>query len=119
MGRVRDQQELKPTDITLEPPAILHFPTYSYLTCTNSPSHRSHLSVLAPEVRVNAVCPGPINSRWIKQGNPDWDIAEMVADFPIPKASEPDDIADAVLFFSTGTTMATGQVLAIDGGQTL
>ena len=43
----------------------------------------------------------------------------MVADFPIPKASEPDDIADAILFFSTGTTMATGQVLGIDGGQTL
>jgi 3-oxoacyl-[acyl-carrier protein] reductase len=80
---------------------------------------KSLARVLAPEVRVNAVCPGPINSRWIKQGNPDWDIAEMVADFPIPKASEPDDIADAILFFSTGTTMATGQVLGIDGGQTL
>ncbi len=80
---------------------------------------KSLARVLAPEVRVNAVCPGPINSRWIKEGNPDWDIAEMVADFPIPRASEPDDIADAVLFFSTGTTMATGQVLSIDGGQTL
>ena len=80
---------------------------------------KSLARVFAPEVRVNAVCPGPINSRWIKQGNPDWDIAEMVADFPIPKASEPDDIADAILFFSTGTTMATGQVLGIDGGQTL
>jgi 3-oxoacyl-[acyl-carrier protein] reductase len=80
---------------------------------------KSLARVLAPEVRVNAVCPGPINSRWIKQGNPDWDIAEMVADFPIPKASEPDDIADAILFFSTGTTMATGQVLGVDGGQTL
>lgn len=80
---------------------------------------KSLARVLAPEVRVNAVCPGPINSRWIKQGNPDWDVAEMVADFPIPKASEPDDIADAVLFFSAGTTMATGQVLGVDGGQTL
>ncbi len=80
---------------------------------------KSLARVLAPEVRVNAVCPGPINSRWIKEGNPDWDIAEMVANYPIPRASEPDDIADAVLFFSTGTTMATGQVLSIDGGQTL
>lgn len=80
---------------------------------------KSLARVLAPEVRVNAVCPGPINSRWIKQGNPDWDIAEMVAGFPIPKASEPDDIADAILFFSTGTTMSTGEVLGVDGGQTL
>jgi 3-oxoacyl-[acyl-carrier protein] reductase len=80
---------------------------------------KSLARVLAPEVRVNAVCPGPINSRWIKQGNPDWDIAEMVADFPIPRASEPEDIADAILFFTSGTTMVTGQVLGVDGGQTL
>ena len=80
---------------------------------------KSLARVLAPEVRVNAVCPGPINSRWIKEGNPDWDIAEMVANFPIPRASEPEDIADAVLFFSSGTTMATGEVLGVDGGQTL
>ena len=80
---------------------------------------KSLARVLAPEVRVNAVCPGPINSRWIKQGNPDWDIAEMVADYPIPRASEPDDVAEAVLFFSTGARMVTGQVLGVDGGQTL
>ncbi|MCP4944159.1 MAG: 3-ketoacyl-ACP reductase, partial [Planctomycetaceae bacterium] len=29
------------------------------------------------------------------------------------------DIADAVVFFSLGTTMATGQLLSVDGGQTL
>ena len=80
---------------------------------------KSLARVLAPQIRVNAVCPGPINSRWIKQGNPDCDIDEMVADFPIPKASEPDDIADAVLFFACGTSMATGQILTVDGGKTL
>ena len=80
---------------------------------------KSLARVLAPEVRVNAVCPGPIDSRWIKQGNPNWDLDAMVADYPIPKASQPDDIADAVLFFATGTTMATGQILSVDGGQTL
>lgn len=80
---------------------------------------KSLARVLAPEVRVNAVLPGPINSRWIKQGNPDWDINEMVANYPLPRASEPADIADAVLFFALGTTMATGQLLSVDGGQTL
>lgn len=74
---------------------------------------------LAPDIRVNAVCPGPINSRWIKEGNPDWDIDEMVSRYPLPRASQPDDIADAVVFFATKAKMATGQVLAIDGGQTL
>ena len=80
---------------------------------------KSLARVLAPKVRVNAVCPGPINSRWIKEGNPKWNLEKMVADYPIPKASEPDDIADAVLFFACGSSMATGQVLSIDGGQTL
>jgi 3-oxoacyl-[acyl-carrier protein] reductase len=80
---------------------------------------KSLARVLAPAVRVNAVCPGPIDSRWIREGNPDWDLNEMVADYPIPKASQPDDIADAVLFFAIGSNMATGQLLSIDGGQTL
>ena len=80
---------------------------------------KSLARVLAPQVRVNAVCPGPIDSRWIRQGNPDWDLGQMVAAYPIPKASQPDDIADAILFFAVGTSMATGQILSVDGGQTL
>lgn len=80
---------------------------------------KSLARVLAPQVRVNSVCPGPINSRWIREGNPDWDIDDMVADYPIPKASEPEDIADAVLFFALGTSMTTGQIMSVDGGKTL
>ncbi len=80
---------------------------------------KSLARVLAPKVRVNAVCPGPIDSRWIREGNPNWDINQMVANFPLPRPSQPSDIADAVLFFALGTSMATGQLLTIDGGQTL
>lgn len=74
---------------------------------------------LAPKIRVNAVLPGPIDSRWIRQGNPDWDLAQMTADYPLPRPSQPDEIADAVIFLATGTSMTTGQLLAVDGGQTL
>lgn len=80
---------------------------------------KSLARALAPGIRVNAVCPGPIDSRWIREGNPGASIESMVADYPLPKASTPDDIADAVVFFSVGTSMATGQLLSIDGGQTL
>jgi len=80
---------------------------------------KSLARVMAPKVRVNAVCPGPIDSRWIREGNPDWDIEAMVASYPIPKASQPEDIADAVLFFALGTSMTTGQILAVDGGLTI
>lgn len=80
---------------------------------------KSLARVLAPEVTVNAVCPGPIDSRWIRQGNPNWNLDEMVADYPIPRASQPDDIADAVIYFCHNNTLATGQILSVDGGQTL
>jgi 3-oxoacyl-[acyl-carrier protein] reductase len=80
---------------------------------------KSFAKSLAPNVRVNAVCPGPIDTRWIKEGAPSLDLGKMVAGYPLPKASQPDDIADAVIFLAIGTTMATGQLLTIDGGQTL
>lgn len=74
---------------------------------------------LAPKIRVNAVCPGFIDSRWIRQGNPDWNLDDMVKDVPIPRASSPDDIADAIVFLASGTQMTTGQLLDVDGGQLL
>lgn len=80
---------------------------------------KSMARALAPEIRVNAVLPGPIDSRWIREGDNDWDLAAMTADFPIPRASSPDEIAEGVLFLAVGTSMTTGQLLAIDGGQTL
>ena len=80
---------------------------------------KSLARVLAPQVTVNAVCPGPIDSRWIRQGNPDWDLDAMVADYPIPRPAQPDDLADAVLYFADSNSLATGQILTVDGGQTL
>ncbi len=80
---------------------------------------KSLARVMAPKVRVNAVCPGPIDSRWIREGNKDWDLEKMTADYPIPRPSQPDDIADAVIFFATGTSMVTGQLMVIDGGRTM
>lgn len=80
---------------------------------------KTFAQTLAPKIRVNAVLPGPIDSRWILEGNNDWDLGEMTASYPIPRASQPDEIADGVIFLSTGTAMTTGQLLSIDGGQTL
>ncbi len=74
---------------------------------------------LAPKVRVNAVLPGPIDSRWILEGDNDWDLAEMTAEYPIPKPSQPSDIAAAVVYLAVETRMTTGQLLTVDGGQTL
>ncbi len=80
---------------------------------------KSLARALAPKIRVNAVCPGPIDSRWIREGNPNWDLNTMVSGLPIPRPSLPCDIADAVLFLAIDAKMVTGQLLSVDGGQTL
>ncbi|MEM7386271.1 MAG: SDR family oxidoreductase, partial [Verrucomicrobiota bacterium] len=80
---------------------------------------KSLARALAPNVRVNAVCPGPINSRWLREGMTEEAINDRVANFPIPRLSQPEDIADTVFHLATGTAMTTGQLLVVDGGRTM
>ncbi len=78
---------------------------------------KSLSKALAPEVRVNAVAPGPVKTRWLKNHQPMIDAA--VALTPLRRAADPTDIADAVLFLALGTTLMTGQIVVVDGGRTL
>lgn len=80
---------------------------------------KSLARALAPSVRVNAVCPGPINSRWLLRNMTPAELQAMTDDFPIPRPAEPDDIADAVIYLATGTSLTTGQLLIVDGGRTM
>ena len=80
---------------------------------------KSLARALAPEIRVNAVCPGPIDTRWLRGWKSADEIESLVAGYPIPRAAQPDDIADAVLYLATGTTLTTGQLLVVDGGRTM
>lgn len=80
---------------------------------------KSLARALAPEIRVNAVCPGPIESRWMTNWMTPDEIKKLTAHDPIPRSSTPDDIADAILFLATGTQMTTGQCLVVDGGRTI
>jgi 3-oxoacyl-[acyl-carrier protein] reductase len=70
-----------------------------------------------PDVRVNAVAPGPINTRWLK--GREAHVAKFLEQAPLGRAADPDDIADAVIYLATGTTLTTGQVLVVDGGRTM
>jgi 3-oxoacyl-[acyl-carrier protein] reductase len=80
---------------------------------------RSLARALAPEIRVNAVCPGPVDSRWLRAVMSEAELAERTASYPLQRPAQPDDIADAVLFLATGTSLATGQCLVVDGGKTM
>jgi 3-oxoacyl-[acyl-carrier protein] reductase len=70
-----------------------------------------------PEVRVNAVAPGPILTRWL--AGREAHVAKYLEQAPLGRAADPDDIADAVVYLATGTTLTTGQVLVVDGGRTM
>jgi 3-oxoacyl-[acyl-carrier protein] reductase len=70
-----------------------------------------------PEVRVNAVAPGPILTRWLE--GREAQIAKFLEQAPLGRAATPDDIADAVVYLACGTTLTTGQVLVVDGGRTM
>ena len=78
---------------------------------------KSLARAFAPEVRVNAVAPGPILTRWL-EGHEDM-VQKAVAITPLKRAADPGDVADAVAFLATGTTLVTGQVLVVDGGRTM
>ncbi len=78
---------------------------------------KSLARVLAPEVRVNAVAPGPVRTRWLagREGM----IEQSLRQTPLGRAAEPDDIADAVVFLALGQKLMTGQVVVVDGGRTM
>jgi 3-oxoacyl-[acyl-carrier protein] reductase len=75
---------------------------------------KSLARVFAPQVRVNAVAPGPVLTRWLLP-HPKM-IERAVSMTPMRRAATPDDIADTVVFLARGTSLMTGQVVVVDGG---
>ncbi len=71
---------------------------------------------LGPEVRVNAIMPGPFRTDISRN----WDheaFAERARTFALRRAGEPEELASAVLYFaSDASSFTTGSVLAVDGG---
>ena len=71
---------------------------------------------LAPDIRVNAVAPAVVKTRFasaLYEGRE----AEVSASYPLERLGEPDDVAAAVAYLaSADAAWVTGQVLTLDGG---
>ncbi|HWW21155.1 MAG TPA: pteridine reductase [Steroidobacteraceae bacterium] len=72
---------------------------------------------LAPEVRVNAIAPGPV--LWPESGIGQERQQKILAQTPLQRPGSPEDIVRAVLFFATDAPFVTGQILAVDGGRSI
>ncbi|WP_155057977.1 SDR family NAD(P)-dependent oxidoreductase [Streptomyces blattellae] len=80
---------------------------------------KSLARALAPQIRVNAVCPGPISTDWMRGVLSEEEIEGLAAGYPIPRVATADDVADAVFYLTALTSLTTGQCLVIDGGATI
>jgi len=66
---------------------------------------------LAPEVRVNAVAPGVVDTEWTSTWSREHK-QRAIERAVLKRICIPQDIADVIVFLCVGTTMVTGQTVA-------
>jgi len=80
------------------------------------------VELAAQNIRVNAVCPGPIKTSINKHAGVDQDrinerINKMVSEIPLKRIGEPEEVANVVAFLaSSEASFITGRQIQIDGG---
>jgi len=72
---------------------------------------------LGPEIRVNAIAPGPV--LWPERDLDEALKAEIIGKTALKRSGSPEDIARTAYFFAADAPYVTGQVIAVDGGRSL
>jgi 3-oxoacyl-[acyl-carrier protein] reductase len=75
---------------------------------------KSLARALAPEIRVNAVLPGFVRTRFAGWTEDAFSSSEKIT--PLRKLATVDDVAEAALFFCAHALGTTGETLVVDGG---
>ena len=83
-----------------------------------------HLArTLAPAIRINAVCPGLITTRWFVDGVGQENAEKIRAQYentvPLGTACSAEDVAEAIVWLVDGARTVTGELLLLDGGMHL
>lgn len=74
---------------------------------------------LGPAIRVNAVCPGFVGTRWLKDGlgeTYETQKHNYEAITPLRSVLTPEDIADTVIWLLEGASKMTGEIIMLDSG---
>lgn len=75
--------------------------------------------LLAPEVRVNAVCPTLTEGGFVERLDPETfekRKAQYQATAPLRRIGTPDEVADTIWWLASGASMMTGAILELDCG---
>jgi len=114
--RINDGLILNIADIHGMRPLGRH-PVYSVAKAGLIMLTRSLAREMGPQVRVNAIAPGPV--MWPEDGM-DTHLKETIIDkTALKRPGSTDDVARAALFFATEAPYVTGQILAVDGGRSV
>ena len=75
---------------------------------------------LAPKIRVNLLCPGPVETPMLKtefglEPDPEQARQDLIKRIPLGRIAEPEEIADAICWLLEAP-WATGSVVSFDGG---
>jgi len=96
---------------------LKHHPVYCIAKAGLIMLTKSLARELGPEVRVNAIAPGPV--MWPEVGLDEHLQEEIIARTALKRPGSAQDVASAALFFATSAPYVTGQILAVDGGRSV
>jgi 3-oxoacyl-[acyl-carrier protein] reductase len=78
---------------------------------------------LAPEIRVNAICPGFIEGRWLRNGLGEQAYESFRKRYtdsvPLASTAQPEDIAESIVWLIEGARLVTGETIMVDAGMHL
>ena len=75
--------------------------------------------VLGPEIRVNAVCPGMVDTKWMRDGyGPRYAAIEAryCQGTPLGRPATPEDVAGVIVWLIEGADLVTGDAIMVDSG---
>jgi 3-oxoacyl-[acyl-carrier protein] reductase len=75
---------------------------------------------LAPEIRINAVCPGLVDTEWHSKRFSEEEYKSFLEKYektvPLKEAATPEDIAETILWLLSSARLITGETILVDAG---
>jgi len=92
---------------------------YMLTKAADIPLTKGLARALAPHVRVNAICPGSIDTGWVS-ALPKEEKRKLKESIPLKRCGQPEDIAKVAVFLASNESdYITGATIIVDGGASI